>query len=430
MRIGMVTACYKPVINGVTRMVSLYKQHLEALGHEVTVFTLGEPDPNGDEPGVIRTPAIPLGSTGYYFSLGYSHEAQMLLQQMDIVHCHHLLMSVELAHRYARCPIVYTNHTRYDLYTGSVTPLPQPAADALMRQLWPELAGLADAVIAPSESVRQVLLEFGVSQPIYVIENGIDLRPFRQPLAPCTKEDLGIPSDAILLLYVGRFSPEKSLDLLLEQFVIARDIVPNLHLALLGKGPSERGIHELARSLQIEDCVHFWGTVNFDEVGNYMAAADIFVTASRSEVHPLTIIEALAAGLPVVASASPGIVDTVETGKTGILTSWVEGGLTAGMVSLAMNESLRREMSQAARQAAERFDIQHTIAKTLALYEKLREDRPDLARGRWVRQQNRLQPLVEQLTRLLRPEKPATGPLRWLPWQQNEASEQTPEKVE
>ncbi len=72
MRIGMVTACYKPVVNGVTRMVSLYKERLEALGHEVTVFTLGEPDPAGDEPGVIRSTAVPLGESGYYLSIRYS----------------------------------------------------------------------------------------------------------------------------------------------------------------------------------------------------------------------------------------------------------------------------------------------------------------------------------------------------------------------
>jgi len=180
MRIGMVTACYKPVINGVTRMVLLYKQHLESLGHEVTVFTLGEPDPAGEEPSVVRSPAIPVAD-GYYVSMRYSRKAQVLLSQMDIIHCHHLFMSVEMAHRYGRCPIVYTNHTRYDLYTGSYTPLPQPAADALMRQIWPEFTDFADVVITPSASVRRVMLDFGVRRPIEVIENGVDLRPFRQP---------------------------------------------------------------------------------------------------------------------------------------------------------------------------------------------------------------------------------------------------------
>ncbi len=125
MKIGMVTACYKPVINGVTRMVSLYKEELEARGHEVTVFTLGEPDPAGEDENVVRSPGISVGSEGYYAAMRYTTAAQKKLSQMDIIHCHHLFMSVDLAHRYASCPIVYTNHTRYDLYTGNFIPIAQ-----------------------------------------------------------------------------------------------------------------------------------------------------------------------------------------------------------------------------------------------------------------------------------------------------------------
>jgi hypothetical protein len=71
MRIGMITACYKPVVNGVTRMVSLYKAELENLGHEVTVFTLGRPDPNGEEPGVVRSAGLPL-TGGYHLAPRYN----------------------------------------------------------------------------------------------------------------------------------------------------------------------------------------------------------------------------------------------------------------------------------------------------------------------------------------------------------------------
>ncbi|MEZ4645338.1 MAG: glycosyltransferase [Chloroflexota bacterium] len=236
MRIGMVTACYKPVVNGVTRMISLYKQQLEALGHDVTVFTLGEPDPAGDEPGVVRSPAIPAGNTGYYISMRYTREAQELLAEMEIIHCHHLFMSVEMAHRYGRCPVVYTNHTRYDLYTGAYIPIPQPTADAIMRQIWPEFTDLADVIVTPSASVRQIMLDFGVRQPIQVIENGVDLRPFRHPAAPLSKSEMGVPETAVLFVYVGRLSPEKNLPLLLEQFAIAHDIVPDIHLLLIGQG--------------------------------------------------------------------------------------------------------------------------------------------------------------------------------------------------
>ena len=416
MRIGMVTACYKPVINGVTRMVSLYKEHLEAAGHEVTIFTLGDPDPN-DEPGVVRSPGLMLGDYGYYISMRYSSKAQALLQEMDIIHCHHLFMSVEMAHRYGRSPIVYTNHTRYDLYTGSFISLPQPAADAIMRQVWPEFTDYADVVITPSESLRQVMLDFGVRRPIELIENGVDLRPFHNPTQPLSKTDLNVPETAVLVTYVGRLSPEKDVDLLLEQFAIAKDVVPHLHLMLMGKGPSQPELEKLARQLGIANSVLFTGPIAYEKVGNYLAAADIFATASVTEVHPLTVIEAMASGLPVAAISSPGIVDTVESGKSGLLTTRPDGGLAAALVGLASNDGRRQQMSQFARCESERYDIHKTIQRTLELYNRLHKDRPDLKRkkmhGRRMFDAEKLHPVVGQLGKLLWPDEKEPSSRRW-----------------
>lgn len=404
MKIGMVTACYKPVINGVTRMVTLYKAELEDAGHEVIVFTLGEPDPQGDDENVVRSPAIPLGKTGYYFTFGYNRVAREKLQEMEIIHCHHLFMSVEMAHRYGRCPIVYTNHTRYDLYTGAYTALPQPAADAIMRQIWPEFTDYCDVVITPSASVRDVMRDFGVRQPIRVVPNGINLEPFAQPSAPRSRDSLGIPGGAILVAYTGRLAAEKNPSQLLDQFALAREIVPSLHLLLVGAGPAAGGLREQARRLGVEDVVHFAGSVPYLEVGNYLAAADLFATASITEVHPLTVIEAMAAGLPVVGVRSPGIVDTVEHTITGFLSS-KPAGLAAAIAAIASNPGRRREMGKAARAASARYDIRETVTQTVKLYEELRETRPDLQRkdehGRWVLPTP--PPLLEQLARLVHP---------------------------
>lgn len=400
----MVTACYKPVINGVTRMVALYKERLEAAGHEVTVFTLGEPDPAGDDPNVIRSRAIPLGDTGYYFSFRYSKAAQERLREMEIIHCHHLFMSVEMAHRYGRCPIVYTNHTRYDLYTGAYTPLPQPAADAIMRQIWPEFTSYCDVVITPSPRVRDVMRDFGVRRPIEVIPNGIDLEPFWHPSDPRTKDDLGVPPQATLLIYTGRLAGEKNLQKLLSQFALAAEIAPDLHLLLLGEGPLAAKLPRQAQELGLGERVHLPGAVPYEEVGGVLAAGDAFVTASVTEVHPLSIIEAMAAGLPSAAVRSPGVSDTVEHGRTGLLVSAADG-LAAAMVALAGDEKGRQRMGAAAREASERYDIRRTVRRTLELYGRLRETRPDLQRKR--KHGRRLRPdpppLLEQLGRLLRP---------------------------
>ena len=425
MKIGMVTVVYKPVINGVTHMVSLYKQHLEELGHEVTVFTLGDPDPDGDEPGVIRSKAIPLRDYGYHISVGYTRMAQERLQEMDVLHCHHLVAGVDIAHRYARCPIILTNHTRLDLYTGSMIPLPQQAADALMRQIWPEYTDMAEVVITPSESVRKVLLEFGVRKPIEVIPNGVDLQPFMNPTQPRSKRDLGVPNSAVLMIYVGRLADEKNVAVLLEQFVVAAEMLPDLHLCLVGKGPAEDDLKQLAETFSCTDRIHFTGAVPYHEMPDLLAAADFFVTASVTEVHPLTVIEAMAAGLPIAATRSPGVIDSVTNNVSGFLAAYPEQGLAAAMVGLAASPELRQKMGEAARIASQPYDIRFTVANTVELYERLCRTRPDLQRtrphGRWYRNRKGLRPKLDQLASLLHPDG---GYRRFLGLESNQGEEE------
>lgn len=413
MRIGMVSATYDPtVLNGVLRMVSLYKQHLEARGHEVLIFTLGEAAEGDADHGIIRSPGLRLGDYGYYISMGYTRQAQQLLAQMDIVHSHHLFMSVEMAHRYAHCPVVYTNHTRYDLYTGAYTPLPQGAADAIMRQVWPDFTDLADTVIAPAESVRHVMIDFGVRSPIVVIPNGIELERFARPSAPYHKIDLGWPPDALALAYVGRLAEEKNIAGLLRQFAAARARNPRLRLSIIGQGPQEADLHQLATALDLDESVRFTGAVPFDDVPNVLAAADAFVTASTSEVHPLTIIEAMAAGKPVAAVTSPGVSEIIVDGVTGCLAE-SEDGLCEAILGVTGDPIRLIQMGATAAESSHRFDIRYTIDLTLRLYERLLADRPDLRRrkehGRWSRRTEMWAPLVDQLASLVKPPHSGDG---------------------
>ncbi len=409
MKVGMVTAAYKPVVNGVTNMVSLYKFHLEEAGHEVTVFTFGDPDPNGEEQGIVRSKAIPLQDSGYHFGISYTRDVQEQIREMDVLHCHHLVAGVDLAHRYARCPIVLTNHTRLDLYTGSYMPmpLPQQAVDALMRQIWPEYTDMADAVVAPSESVKQVLLEFGVRRPIEVIPNGVDLVHFDNPPNPKSKSDLGIPDSAVLTVYVGRLAEEKNPVILLTQFAIAAEMLPDLHICLIGTGASEQELREMAQSLACADRIHFTGSVPYAEISNYLAAADFFATASVTEVHPLTVIEAMAAGLPIAATQSPGMIDSVANTVSGFLAADPEKSLAAAIVGLGASPELRQSMSASAKEASRPYDIRLTVKNTVALYERLRETRPDFERarphGRWYRNRKGLRPKLDQLAGLIHP---------------------------
>lgn len=380
LHVGMVTLCYKPLYNGVVQMIDLYKERLQALGHEVTIFTLHHNPATFSEKEIVTSFGIPLGNSGYFVNAFLNSRAQHLLSQMDIVHCHHLFVALRLAHRYANGPVVYTNHTRYDLYGRSLFHLPQPIIDHIMRRAWPAACDFADCVIAPSESVRQVLLDFGVKTPVERIENGIDQRPFRNPKNRLSRHAFGIDEETAVFIYVGRLSPEKNLKTLFRQFC---KVVQNHRAALLlvGDGPEMETLRQLRSHLGLEDVVTFCGAVAHTAVPNYLAAADCFVTASTSEVHPLTLIEAMSAGLPIVAIDAPGNRDVVTDGQTGLLVK-KEALLSHAICQLVEDEPLRQKLARQALEQSERFTIDRTVKKTVDLYERLLLERPDLKRRR------------------------------------------------
>jgi len=384
MRIGLVTACYTPVVNGVVRMVALYKKYLEEVGHQVTVFTLGANDQQGYEEGVIRSPALPLGKTGYHLSTRYSSAAQDSLRQMDLLHCHHPVMGLELAHRYGSCPVVFTNHTRYDLYLSAYSPLSAQVSESVMRRVWPAMAEFADVVIAPSKSIRELLLSMGVSTPVELIVNGIELNAFYA--AAKLREEEKIHAKRII--YVGRLSPEKNVLALMSEFIKAQQIDGRLHLTIVGDGPQRDRLEQLAYISGVKPFVTFTGELEYSQIPGELAKADLFATSSVSEVHPLTVIEAMATGLPVVANESPGISDIVEDGVTGLLGQDGEGALASRLLRLAKSPERTKRMGRAAAQASSHYRIQNTVVKTLELYQRLLADQPT-AEGRNRRRRRR-----------------------------------------
>jgi 1,2-diacylglycerol 3-alpha-glucosyltransferase len=121
-----------------------------------------------------------------------------------------------------------------------------------------------------------------------------------------------------------------------------------------------------------QHAVRFLGPVAYDQMPRYMAMADAFVTASVTEVHPLTVIEAMAAGLAVVGINSPGIGDIVKDGVTGFLVPKEDIAMyTAMMIRMAVDTSSRQRMSQQARSEAQNYAIERTCKMMLERYERV-----------------------------------------------------------
>ena len=392
MRIGMLADAYKPYVSGVTNVIDLTKQYLESAGHDVYVFTFGDEDYQDDEPNIIRSPGLPLKVSGFYFNVRYSHRARQLLYSMDIVHVHHPFLSGRLATWHCKprgIPIVFTNHTRYDLYAQAYLPiLPDGAGDVFMKTFIPGFCNSINRVIAPSEGVKKVLERVGVVNQIDVVPNGVDLSRFQVSIDPIPRQELGFDKTDIVLIYTGRMAPEKNLPFLLRAFNGAAQAYPNIRLLMVGSGPELENMKEWAQHIGIADRVHFTGQVAYNQIPRYLVTSDIFVTASVTEVHPLTVIEAMASGLPVLGIESPGVGDTITDDENGYLIPNEDlAAFTAKMVRLITDGVLRQKMGAQARQTAQRYSYERTSQHMLEIYEQVIAEHAVHRglRARWIR---------------------------------------------
>ena len=379
MRIGMMADTYKPYISGVTNCISLSKQMLNEQGHQAVVFTLGHAGYSDSETDVVRSPALPLLNTGFSIGFNYSPSARDRLRTMDLIHVHHPFLSGRLALRYCHgynTPIIFTNHTRYDLYAQAYMPfIPAGLSRFYVSRTLARFCAACDLVIAPSAGLKKVLRSFGVQSDIEVIPNGVDLTPHRSVQGSRHRSEFGLLGSDLLLIYLGRIGPEKNLDFLLRAFALAQSRVSNLKLLVVGGGPRLAWARAEVKGRGLESVARVAGPVSYADVPEVLALADIFATASTTEVHPLSLIEALASGLPAIGIASPGIEDTIVNGQNGFLCSYNEHEFADRIVRLSADAELRHRMAQEARCSAERYDVRRTVAATLKHYERLIEQR-------------------------------------------------------
>ncbi len=372
----MMVDSYKPYVSGITNYVDINKRYFERAGHDVFVFTFGDLDYEDGEPNVIRSRGLPLADSGFYLSMRYSRAAKKLLQTMDVVHVQHPFLSGRLALRYCRdIPIVYTNHTRYDLYAQAYLPMmPEEMSQGLLQAYMPSFCKAVDLVIAPSAGMEKVLRQLNVDGNIAVVPNGVDLKNYYSAV-PLSRAEFGYKDDDILLVYSGRLALEKNLPFLLKSFVGVAEALPNAQLLLIGSGVKvfEEEIRELVGELNLSQRVRFAGRIAYNQLPAYLAMCDIFVTASVTEVHPLSVIEAMGTGLPVMGIQSVGVGDTVQDNITGYLSTNDLTAFTAKLTLLCIDPLRRAQMGDAARKASSAYAVERTTDILLKRYENLVE---------------------------------------------------------
>lgn len=382
-RVALLANSYLPYLSGVSISLNTLARALRDLGHEIKIFAPAYPPdyPPGSrrEQGLevfrfisLRTPFYPKFRLNYPLTLTAVRELRDF--QPEIIHSQTPFLTGlmgQIMARRLKVPSVLTFHTLFTEYLHYLPLLPpkltRPAASGYLKFFCQR----CDAIITPSEPVRKMLQDQGITRPISVIPTGIPAEQF-YPFKNRTqlRQRLGVPEEAVLLIYAGRLGREKNLFFLLEAFAEIRRQTDKVCLLLVGSGPLESELKARAGQLGLEKAVLFTGEVPHQDIGSYYQAADIFLTASRTETQGLVLTEAKAAALPVVALDAFGTGEMVRHGSDGYLCT--EENFAASVLELIVSQNKREQMAREAfSDAHHRFSAEVMAASVERLYRDL-----------------------------------------------------------
>jgi glycosyltransferase involved in cell wall biosynthesis len=229
-----------------------------------------------------------------------------------------------------------------------------------------------DAVAAISEGVRRSLLESGVPERLVrVIPSGIDFEPFEAPFdREAARAALGVAPGDLLAIQVAALAPHKSQTTLLRAAAALATSAPRLHVWIAGEGTLREALLAEHRALGLDNRVRLLGFR--EDVVPLLRAADLFVLSSYLEGLGTSVLDAMAAGLPVVATEVGGVPEMVRHEVTGLLVPPRDpAALARAMERLVGDPTLRARLGGAGRVAARAFGADRTAAATRGLYEEL-----------------------------------------------------------
>ncbi len=372
----MVIATYLPVLGGTERQCRLLAERLARRGVEVTVLTRSAPGtPRAEAPHGFRVRRLAVPGSGRLASLLFTLAGAALLRGgggHDLVQCYQLLspsLIGILGRRRGGPPVLA--RLACSGPDGDVA----EARRLPLGGLRPRLLKRLDAVVTLNAEMEAELRAYGLGHvPTRRIPNGVDLEKYHPAEATkrtAVRRGLGVDGDRVVAVYAGRLTAQKRVDLLLQAWAA----LPSRHrpqplLLVLGDGPQAAELAGLAQALGISGAVRFLGTVA--EVAPFLRAADLFVLPSRAEGMSNALLEAMACGLPVVASdvgAARDLLGQEEGGR--LVPPGDVDALTVALETIAGDPDLRRKLGGAARERAMVFDIKAIVDQYLDLYKSL-----------------------------------------------------------
>jgi len=381
MRVTMLVRCLAMMRGGGETRHLNWMRELKALGVEVDVIT-GQPllfgGPRhpiaGDNVTVLRSPYMRDAVYRWQHTRGFGRLTMNALHwdedwfcrsawkriaarpvRPDIVHAHALYQAASV--RPVNIPVVIN-------FPGE----PHPSYLADIRQ--------ADALVADGWAAEHLPAVIG--KPVHAVPKGVDAELFR-PTGVNLRETLGL-RDRHVVLSVGRFVPIKNMALLIDALAQMALADPRLHLLMVGEGPELQSLTEQAARLGVARAVTFAGYVPQSEMAPYYRTTDLFALGSDFDNSPNVVLEAMACGLPVVATAVGGVAEYVASGRGGDLVPRGDATAMAGVIGDWMSSAERRRAAGAfnRQRVVQEFSWRASASRLLDVYRAVLADREQM----------------------------------------------------
>ena len=330
---------------------------------DTVVTCLDEPGEWAAEVAKLNIPVISLErQPGFHPSLSVRLGEVIKTRGIDVIHCHHyspFVYGLLAAVMHPSVRLVFTEHGR----------LHGVGISSKRRLVNPVLARWPSTICAVSAALKQHMVEEGFPErSIQVVYNGIDLGHRPQPAERAAiRASLNLAKDDFVVGTVGRLDPVKNLGAMLDALVLLKGRYPAAKAVIVGEGSERQALEERAAALGLSGALVFAGYRG--DVRAVMAAFDVYVNCSTYEGVSLTILEAMASALPVVASAVGGNPEVVIDHETGLLVRPQAQAIATAVGALIENPSRRQTMGDAARWRVKRhFTIERMVNDYAAAY--------------------------------------------------------------
>jgi 1,2-diacylglycerol 3-alpha-glucosyltransferase len=387
MNIAIFTDSYLPIKTGVTTSIIQLKEGLEKKGHDVIVVTVEVPNYEDKDNNIFRLPSIKAGM-GTEHRIGIFTWGPVIRflkkKNIDIIHTHSefsLGLAAKRAAKKLKIPHIHTTHTMWADY-GHYILNGKLITSGMIRGILRSFLKNVTAVIAPSIKAKKYYGELAPDIPIVVINNGIDEVKFKSSVIKENeivqlRKQFGLNIKDKLIIFVGRMGKEKRVTELFDSVVPVIKSNDNVKMIFVGDGPLLKELIKKAQDLKLDKEFIFTGFVNWELVYRLYSIANVFVTSSLTEVHPMTLIEATMCGLSIIARKDESYMDLVIDNINGYLVDSDEE-LTRQLTKLIIDENLLKKFSDESIEISKRFTADMHVDKVEKLYKRILELYPDM----------------------------------------------------